>query len=287
ACTIITLDHLNYALTLFNSIDQFGHYSYRLLIVDATEDEIDKVNIVFAQNNKAIHAFSLKDLKDKITLEICEKYKGQNDYLRWALKPCFLEFLLNNTRIQLCLYFDSDIACFESIEFLFEDLKDYNILLTPHWRTSDPYFDKFAHLEVLATANDGIYNGGFIGVNKDGIPFLEWWKKLCHFACIHSREQGLRADQKWLDQTHIWFGDWLKVSPHRGLNCAIWNWRENKRSLIDGKVLINGIWPIVFVHFTKGLLNLYKRQDPLLHFYVEKYQHDLAESTEWLALNFF
>ena len=167
-------------------------------------------------------------------------------------------------------YIDPDICFFSSFEFFAQYLEFYSILLTPHWRCSNPYIDP-SNFAILQTS--GLFNAGFIGVSKNGIPAMEWWSKVCLYKCIKDSRRGLFVDQSYLDLIPIYF-DNVKILKHKGCNIANWNQVECKRTINEkGEVLINNSWIIVFIHFTKSTIRGIKNgQDSLLKKHLEQYE---------------
>ena len=71
---------------------------------------------------------------------------------------------------------------------------------------------------------------------------------------------------------------------HPGCNIAEWNTEECKRIIVDDRVLINGQYPIIFVHFTRTLMHqILKGFDPLLKPYLEQYIKTFEEDGIRLA----
>jgi hypothetical protein len=92
------------------------------------------------------------------------------------------------------------------------------------------------------------------------------------------REQGIYDDQKYLDAMPLMF-EKVKSLNHRGINIAFWNQFECRRTLCDGKLMINNEVPIVFVHFTnKYIQELYDGNDHLIFPLLQEYEKTFAES---------
>ena len=82
---------------------------------------------------------------------------------------------------------------------------------------------------------------------------------VCEYACEKDREKGLFDDQIYLNILPVYFEN-VGIIRHRGCNVANWNQVECRRTIQnDGTVLINGLYPVIFIHFTastiKGILN--------------------------------
>ncbi|MCS7029618.1 MAG: hypothetical protein NZ519_12725, partial [Bacteroidia bacterium] len=73
-----------------------------------------------------------------------------------------------------------DLYFYNDYQFLLNELDTYNIILTPHWRNSNPnlHIDKsHEHFEHLFFA--GLFNAGFIGCNQHAKHMIEWWAACC------------------------------------------------------------------------------------------------------------
>lgn len=274
-CTIITGDYGHYALVLHDSICNFN--SDIPLYVFISEGDLDSSILKEISNRRNLYLLSKADLEEsELTQKIYSKYSNNNmDALRWSMKPVVMNYLLQK-EYERVIYVDWDIHFFNDFNFLFEDLKKCNLLLSPHWRCSDPILDlETFKLNFL----DGIYNGGFVGSSRGGISALEYWAKLCLFNCEVNRNAGFYVDQRYLDLLPTRF-DEIKSITHKGCNIANWNTLDCRRVVQQsGEVLINDEFPIVFIHFTNSLLKgayLWKNDTPLIP-YIEKYRDNLLQ----------
>ncbi len=245
SCTIVTADYIHYALALNESLLKFQIIPLYILLVD---DKIDERPIQEKFPN--VHFLYLSDIeKQKNAKEIIAKYKGIDDNaLRWSLKSILANYLLEKYNKLLVL--DADLFFYQNFQFLFDELDENNILLTPHWRNSLPFAKEGKeneHFEHLFVA--GLFNAGFIGLNRESREALDWWASCCLYRCDLTTWQGHFGDQTYLNLMPIYF-EKVKIMKHRGCNLSEWNYVECKRTLQkDGSVLINDKYPIVFIHF--------------------------------------
>jgi hypothetical protein len=241
-CTISTISHLYKTYALADSIMPFGGVLHVLLI-----DGIEQNNSQIPQN---VSFYSLDHLTDEIAKQLISKYKNK-DQLRWALKPVFLKFLLkNNPEV---IYVDNDIFFFNDFSFLFEKLKEKSILLTPHFYESDPQNNQ-NWLE--ANFRVGLYNAGFIGVNSEAKPALDWWASCCLYNVKKSYRRGLFDDQKYLDLVPVLF-DNVEIMKHKGLNLAGWNYKNYPNKLFEETNYL------IFIHFAElSLIEFSKTENP-------------------------
>ncbi|MEO7984335.1 MAG: hypothetical protein ABI688_09655 [Bacteroidota bacterium] len=273
-CTIITADYLPLAKVLYKSLQKHvPGTSLQVLVVD-------KHNYASA-GDFILH--SVESLNDSAYFKGIQKKYGNSspDYFRWALKPVFIGYLLEQG-FDKVLFTDPDIYFVSNFNFLFEKLDNSNVLLTPHWANIDPTENEDSLLAVL---KGGLYNAGFIGTNKDGAAAMAWWAGLCHYKTEDLKELGLFVDQKYLDILPVQF-DKVEVIRHRGCNLASWNIDSSKREMINGKLLINKEFEPVFIHFAKDtIVNIINRNDQLLGPYLDEYKDALQKENFDLLKN--
>lgn len=253
-CTISTFSHLYKTYALADSIRGYGGKLY-VLLIDSDEELPKKQpeNIVFC---------TLKDVDQGIGNQIITKYQKNKDKLRWALKPVFLSFLLNNN--PQVIYVDNDIYFFGNYSFLFDELNSNSLILTPHFYPSNPQREQ-NWLE--ANFRVGLYNAGFIGVNRNAKQALNWWAECCLYNMKKSYWRGLFDDQKYLDLFPILF-DNVKVLKHKGCNLAGWNYKSlNVSRDNDDEIIIDNKYSLIFIHFAE--LSMLEFSNPNLPFFKE------------------
>ena len=170
-----------------------------------------------------------------------------------AVKGRALRYILNVQGCQKVIYFDPDIAIFNSIDPVLDLLNSYSIVLTPHQIDPDLKENKRAirDNEVTSLAY-GVYNLGFIAVrnDKEGRRFAQWWDDRLTDWCHDRLDMGIFVDQKWCDLIPCFF-DRVKVLRDPGYNVASWNLSQRELAFDEnGNALVNGK-PLRFFHFTK------------------------------------
>jgi hypothetical protein len=246
-CTIITSDYLFYALALRDSlcrIDPAAHL--HILVTDAPARHWQ---VPSRGHNLTIYQPDAI-CTDDVARALRAKYAGHApDHFRWSMKPIFIKHLLRHG-MRKAIYVDSDIFFFAQFAFLFDALDSVALLLSPHWRSADPRVDPD---NFEKNFSEGLFNGGFVGATEHAGPMLDWWARCCLYKCVKDRERGLYDDQKYLDMMPVRFEN-VGVLRHRGCNVAEWNAAECKRTVdTTGQTTINGVDPIVFIHFTAWL----------------------------------
>lgn len=277
-CTITTFSHLYKTWALVDSIKSINdNTAVHILLIDA-----DKDSVVIPNNCKNDFLYTIEEFKSSTAIQIIKKYNGSNDKLRWSLKPVFIQHLLLSNICSKIIYVDNDIAFFNDFAFLFAELDKHPVLLTPHRYPTNP--DKSQNW-LEANFKVGLYNAGFVGVNESAIDTMEWWAKCCYYRCEKNAIRGLFDDQKYLDLIPI-IEPATKVLNHKGCNVAEWNIENCKRVLVNGKVLIDDIWPIIFVHFNKTTVQSFiNGNDELLKFYFDQYVLSLKKYKPTLQIN--
>jgi hypothetical protein len=149
------------------------------------------------------------------------------------------------------IYLDPDIACFSSIEFLFDLLDNHSILLTPH-QLNPARCDIEVIDNELCSHKHGIFNLGFLGLSSsaEAKNFLAWWSSRLYDYCLDDIPNGIFTDQKWCDAVPSYFESY-NVVRHAGCNVASWNLCERRISFENGVPWVNETVPLIFYHFTK------------------------------------
>jgi hypothetical protein len=218
-----------------------------------------------------LHFYATGDLKVPEAGKVQEKYESQPDKLRWAMKPVFLNHLLQSE--EKIIYVDNDIFFFATAHFIFEQLEQHSVLLTPHWFPENPYPESE---HFLNTFQIGLYNAGFFACSRKALPTLHWWTHLCLFAMERNLPQGLFDDQRYLDAVPV-INETAGIVRHRGCNIGSWNVHQNKRVRTGDEVLINGTFPVIFIHFNNETIkHIANGNDNMLLPYLDKYRKAFA-----------
>lgn len=241
-CTIITADYLPFAKVLFASLKKINKSSSLQVLV---------INNIELLSTDSFNIHHLKDLSEQnLFKEIEKKYAHTNDdHFRWALKPIFITYLLKKG-FEKVIFLDPDVFFVGKYDFLFDHLNHSSVLLTPHWSNIEA---EDLENSLIYLMRNGLFNAGFVGVSQKGIPAMQWWAEACHFKIDRQKELGIFVDQKYLDILPIEFPETV-ILQHRGCNIACWNMNSNKRTLVNGKLLINNMYDPIFLHLTKDTI---------------------------------
>lgn len=177
-------------------------------------------------------------------------FKHQIVELCTAIKPFVLRKILDLPDCEGVFYFDPDMVVFEELTEMIADLRENNIILTPHLTDPERTLRGIEDNELSALKH-GAYNLGYIGVRNtdEGKRFADWWSKRLKYFCREDIPAGIFTDQKWIDLVPSFF-EGVHVMRHPGYNVASWN-MTNRKVVKTGemKYKVNDR-PLVFYHFT-------------------------------------
>lgn len=252
-CTITTASHLYKVYALADSLSGLGNCLLHVLVTD------DNVS----QEHKNCRFYYLKDVSNQQTANvIIAKYHSYKDKLRWSMKPVFMNFLLNVKCIGKVIYLDNDLYFYSDYSFLFDLLDKHSIILTPHYYKYSPRKEQNW---FEANFRVGLFNAGFVGASAHATETLQWWADCCAYRCEKNSFRGLFDDQKYLDLVPVIDSN-AHIIRHQGCNVAGWNTDVCRRELLDEKVMINGKYPIVFIHYNETTIREIIRGDDMVLF---------------------
>lgn len=248
-CTIVTRDYLPFAYALRDSLQSWQQVDLYVLVADG--EGSPAAPDVDSPRGATRHLGWRALCAEGAGREIAEKYRATDmDAFRWAMKPLLLQHLLVHQGHASALFLDNDLYFVADFGFLLDELAGSSMLLTPHWRSSQPAVDP-VNFQWLFLG--GLFNAGFVGATAAGLPALDWWARACLHACRKDVAAGYFVDQRYLDAVPLLF-DGVRIVRHRGCNVADWNRPECPRSVDSaGQVWIAERWPLVFVHCTRSL----------------------------------
>jgi hypothetical protein len=248
-CTISSASHLIKCQVLAECLRNFGYEIY-VFQTDRPEFRLKK------EDFKRID----QELKSSDFFELSKRY--QNDKLRWALKPLLLKYAVNNLSAK-AVYIDNDFYFLNSPSELEVMLDESIALLTPHGYQFNP---SISPNWFEANFRVGLYNAGFVAVNKNANELLAWWANSCIYSMKKSFWRGLFNDQKYLDIVPILFKK-VEILDNTKYNVAGWNdWQINSPVLSD---------QVVCIHFADITLRKFSRGEHLLNRYSTQYERHL------------
>ena len=258
--TIVTKSFVHHAQTLRASI--MAHdatIDFLALVVDCDESftkpswgiTLDELSRVTAAN-AMIDRYPLND---------------RTDHLRWSLKSQLMLYAIRKGT-QKVLWCDPDMMFFSDPRVLFEQMTEQSFLLTPHYRALRPSLD---HTNFKKNFTEGLFQAGCVGAGQEAACVLDWWSEACQWEMRKDTCDGLYVDQRFLDLVPVLWEQTV-ISRHRGCNVAEWNWHENRRIQVGDQVLINGVDPVIFIHFTDATIaQIDTGRDQILKTYLDQY----------------
>ena len=169
-----------------------------------------------------------------------------------SIKPfCFKK--LFNQGYEKVTYLDPDMFVTDKLDYLWDNLDKYSIILTPHISCCKVDFNGAQTEKSILSC--GIFNLGFASIKNDNVGrnIVEWW-------CVRLKDQcyddgPLFVDQKWMNFIPVFFPEQVLVSHHFGLNVAVWNLHERELLIDNGKYKVKNletgeIFPLLVFHFS-------------------------------------
>lgn len=239
--TISSKNYIHYASTLLSSVSNVNRdVDLYLILVDSKENisfEIMDINVIWVED-LGISDFEKMSFKYNL-LE-----------LNTNIKPTVFKKLLDT--YNKVIYLDPDIYVYSSLSFIFNELDNKDILVTPHMLQPQykHHHDKPEIMSEVENLKTGAYNLGFFALNNssESLRFLEWWENCCRCCAFDEHEGGVFVDQKWISLVTCYFNN-VGILRHNGLNVAYWNIHERIFTENDNKIFVNND-PLIFFHFS-------------------------------------
>lgn len=246
-CTIVSLNYFAQAMSLMKNVKKYHQEAeLHVLLVDKVQD--DKVAQKLNDYKGVATLYSVEEIGIEDITSMAFKYDVVE--LNTAVKPYFMEFLLEKYQYDNLMYIDADILLFHRLDRVYEELEKHSVILTPHLLSVEEDMDT-----SISKTQDflrfGIYNLGFIAVrnNEAGRKAICWWKEKLHDKCYLDKDEFLAWDQKWMDFAPALLDD-VYVLRDPGYNVAFWNMQGRFISQKDGEYYVNENFPLVFYHFS-------------------------------------
>ena len=171
-----------------------------------------------------------------------------------SIKPfCFKK--LFGKGYQKAVYLDPDMYVTESLDYIWDKLDKYSIILTPHVLDMD--LGETGVLPETDLLMCGIYNLGFAALANSviGNKIVNWWCNKLEKDCYNSPIEGLFVDQKWMVFIPGYYPQETLVSTNPGINIGYWNLHERELIQRDDKYFIRAKtsgeeYPLLVYHFS-------------------------------------
>jgi hypothetical protein len=239
--TIATSNYLPFAVTLLDSVKKYHpEFSFCICVTDyIPPDDFLPGSIFDRYEILQLHEIEAEEFKF-----ITTNYNAMQ--LANSSKILFVNYLLKRSNVDQVFFADSDILFFNRLPE--EIIRNYDIVLTPHFSTPPSIEMKRQELEVL---NAGLFNGGFFKLKKsdEAQRFINWLRERAVLDCIYDFSSGHYGEQLWLNYVPLYFKN-SHISLDLGLNVAYWNLHERNIDIVDDVILVNNITPLSFFHFS-------------------------------------
>jgi hypothetical protein len=250
--TIVAKNYIGLAQVLEQSVKKHHTADYFIIVADEFESITPFVeplpsNVLIGRDVLGINPALWNELSFKYNLvEFCT-----------SIKPAAFQYFFNTKKYEKVVFVDPDVYFFNSIDFVFEQLSNYSIILTPHILQMQKDFTG-DYPDYLFLSN-GTFNLGFLALSNtpQANRFLDWWHNRLSQYCFFDNDKGMATDQKWINMLPSFFSNKdLLISFHKGMNVAPWNFHERQITLQE-----NGLYvterntelkeePLIFVHFS-------------------------------------
>lgn len=238
--TICAKNYLAQALTLKESVQSKDPGTdFFLFLSDAPSEDIANLELV---------------LLDESWIQGWKQMAFKYDVIEFstAIKPfCFNKLFRQG--YEKVGYLDPDTYVTSALDYLWDNLEKYSIILTPHVSNLElEYTGAVPEDDILHT---GVFNLGFCFMknNEVGQAIANWW-------CIRLKDQcyasgALFVDQKWMNFIPCFFPNELLVCHHFGVNVAVWNLHERELMIENGEYVIKdylsgNVYPLLVFHFS-------------------------------------
>ncbi len=242
ACTIVASNYLARALVLHDSLKrQHPEVDFWLLLIDDTPLSPLTRGAV---DRRGLHILRVGEIG--LPPDEIGNFRFAYDVteVSTAYKPWTLETVVRRSGLH-AFYIDPDIEFFSPMTSLVEAVNGHELVLTPH--VLHAMKRDGAQPSEADIMGSGIYNLGFLGLNRDALKVTEWWGERLKRECYSAPAEQRFTDQRWMDFAPTLFD--CHISKEETYNVAYWNAdarpvvRENGTYLVRGK-------PLSFFHYS-------------------------------------
>ena len=175
--------------------------------------------------------------------EMRERYEVLE--LLMALKPFYLERLLEESGVERLIYLDTDTRLYAPLDPVHEALRGAAIVLTPHLLTPPSVdFER-------AVMRYGVFNLGFVALARtpEASAFLAWWRSRLLRDCLERVSKGWYLDQLVVNPAPVYFPG-AAVLRDPGVNVAWWNLYERPLARRGDSYAVGDGAPLRLFHFS-------------------------------------
>ena len=154
----------------------------------------------------------------------------------WTAGPSVIWHFLQKYNLPNITYLDSDLFFVGDPQVLFDEIGECSIAITEQGisKKSESLYGKYC-VQYMYFKND-----------EEGCEALKWWRDSCIKWCYQRFEDGLYADQKYLDQFPVRYKNLCIIS---NLGAGIAPWNMHRYTYQDNTVVFNDrAYGCVFIH---------------------------------------
>ncbi len=267
---VVTKSHLTQALAVSHSLRAAGNpETLHVLVVDAEKIELGPVpdGMEYHGLGEFSGEFPEKMLYYFDAFELCN-----------AMRPFLMQKLLQKGA-EAVIYLDSDIFVVGSFEPVWETLRTYPIVQTPH--VLCPPAMHLGYIDEISIVDQGILNSGFSAWKNHpaSLQALDWMKQRFPRYVFMRRTQGMWGDQKLMPFIANYFPEAVLISRDPALNVAFWNAQERQVVVEPKNYAIKGR-PVVFFHMSG-----YRLEFPgkICSYFSEKANDEILRLAPWFG----
>lgn len=242
ACTIVASNYLARAIVLHDSLrNEHPEVDFWLLLID---DEPLGSLAQEAVARRGIHVLRVGEIG--LPPEEIANFRFAYDVteVSTAYKPWTLEAVIHRSGLHT-FYIDPDIEFYSPMTSLVEAVHSHEVVLTPH--VLQGMKRDGAQPSESDILGSGIYNLGFIGLNRNALKVTEWWCERLKRECYSAPSQQRFTDQRWIDFAPALFDCY--ISKDETYNVAYWNADTRPMSVGNGQYRVRDR-PLSFFHYS-------------------------------------
>jgi putative methyltransferase (TIGR04325 family) len=235
-CTYFDHNYLSRALLMLRSLRAFDAEStiFVLALSDLCQAALKRVAL------PKVEVIALAELERAYPELLAVKLDRTPIEYIFTLTPTLPLYVFGAAQVERVTYVDADLYFFSSPQPVLDATAQASVAITPH-NFSPSMRDKIVY---------GRFNVGWMSFRRspEGLACLEAYKMNCLAWCYDRLEDGLFADQRYLD---TWPESYpgLAIIAHKGVNTGPWNADNYRFTERGGQFFADGD-PLVCYHFS-------------------------------------
>jgi hypothetical protein len=207
-CLMTSENYIAKSILMYESL--LNHYNNEFRLYYFCFDN-QTYNYLLKANYNNIIPIARNEWEDAELLKV-KSSRSTTEYF-FTTTGSLILYVFKEFKVDMCIYLDADLYFFSSPEILIDEMGDKSIMITEH-RYADQKLSKL----------HGKYCIQFMPVRNDqnGNIILNWWRNACLQWCYLRSENGLWADQGYLNDWPTRFRG-VHELQHLGGGVAPWN----------------------------------------------------------------